>query len=101
MESIIAACITGLFAVIGIVITNLPSNKSIETKLVAGRELTDEKIDQLRKSVDRQTAVVEKVPILEDRVNRIEHRVETAELRINNIHSLKMTDSLKRTAVEN
>ena len=93
MESIISACITGLLALFGIVISNIASNKSIETKVIAGRELTDEKIDQLRKSVDKQNAIVEKVPILEDRVTRIERRVETAELRMDNFAGRKVAST--------
>lgn len=90
MESIISACITGILALFGIVISNLASNKSIETKVIAGRELTDEKIDQLRKSVDKHNAVIEKVPILEDRVERIDRRVEIVESKVSTIeHGFK------------
>lgn len=85
MESIISACITGILALFGIVISNLASNKSIETKVIAGRELTDEKIDNLRKSVERHNSIIEKVPILEDRVTRIDRRVELVESKVSTI----------------
>ena len=85
MESIISACITGILALFGIVISNLASNKSIETKVVAGRELTDEKIDNLRKSVEKHNAVIERIPVLEDRVSRIDRRVEIVETKVNTI----------------
>ena len=87
MESIISACITGLLALFGIVISNVASNKSMEVKVTAGRELTDEKIDQLRKSIDKHNSVIEKVPILENRVNMAEKRIEIVETKVNSLGS--------------
>jgi hypothetical protein len=83
MESIISACITGLLALMGIVISNVASNKSMEVKVATGRELTDEKIDQLRKSVEKHNSVVERMPVLEGRVDMIEKRVDGVETRLN------------------
>ena len=89
MESIITACITGGLALVGIIITNIMSNKSIETKLITGQAVTDEKIDNLRKAVEKHTGVVEKVPVLESRINGVERKVENLEARVNTLDRRK------------
>lgn len=85
MEAIISACITGGLALVGILITNVMSNKAIENKLVTGQAVTDEKIDQLRKEVEKHNNVVEKVPVLEARVDGISKKVDILEDRVNNL----------------
>lgn len=53
MESIITAFITGGLALVGIIITNITSNKQIENKLITAQAVTDTKIDQLTDEVKK------------------------------------------------
>lgn len=89
MESIITAIITGGLALVGIIITNMMSNKSIETKLTVGQAVTDEKIDNLSKSLERHTSTLEQVPVIKHRVDGIEKRVDKLEERVNTLDRRK------------
>ena len=47
MEAVIAATVTGVLSVIGIIITNMQSNRKIEHQLDTAQAVTDCKIDEL------------------------------------------------------
>ena len=82
LGNIMTACITGGLALLGVVITNINSNKSIENKLITAQAVTDEKIDNLTKSIDRHTSSIEKVPVLEHRLDEMEKRTDKIEERL-------------------
>lgn len=51
MEAVIAATVTGVLSVIGIIITNMQSNRKIEHQLDTAQAVTDCKIDELTREV--------------------------------------------------
>ena len=76
MAQIIPALITGGLALVGVIITNMMSNKKIETQLTTNQAVTDTKLDILTEEVkkhntfgDRITKLETKVEILEKGVN--------------------------------
>ena len=75
MESILTAIITGGLALVGVIITNIASNKKIETQLVTAQAVTDAKIDTLTEEVKKHNT-------FGDRITRLETKVETLERRI-------------------
>lgn len=75
MESILTAIITGGLALVGVIITNIASNKKIETQLVTAQAVTDAKIDTLTEEVKKHNT-------FGDRITRLETKVETIERRI-------------------
>jgi hypothetical protein len=75
MESILTALITGGLALVGVIITNIASNKKIETQLVTAQAVTDAKIDTLTEEVKKHNT-------FGDRITRLETKVETLERRI-------------------
>jgi len=74
MESILTALITGGLALVGVIITNIASNKKIETQLVTAQAVTDAKIDTLTEEVKKHNT-------FGDRITRLETKVETLERR--------------------
>lgn len=76
MESIIVALITGGLALVGVVITNMSANKQIENNLKVAQAVTDTKIENLTNEVRRHNDFVTRVPLIEDRVERIEKKLE-------------------------
>ena len=77
MESILTAIITGGLALVGVIITNIASNKKIETQLVTAQAVTDAKIDTLTEEVKKHNT-------FGDRITRLETKVETLERRTKN-----------------
>lgn len=79
MESIITACITGGLALLGVVITNINSNRKIESKLMIAQGITDTKIDTLTEEVKRHNGFADRIPRIETRLDGIEKRMDRLE----------------------
>lgn len=82
MESIIASIITGGLALIGIIITNAMSNKQIEHKLEINQAITDTKLDNLNNQVSGFVVSVQQVPVISQRVDTCEKRLDKLENKI-------------------
>lgn len=80
MESIIVALITGGLALVGVIFTNLSSNKQIENKLTTSlatsQAVTDAKIESLTEEVKKHNEFWMKVPVLENRLDNLERDVK-------------------------
>ena len=76
MESVIASVITGVLALIGIVITNTMSNKEIEKKLEVNQAITNTKLDNLTDEVKNQHSQVQQIPVLAEKVKALEIKVD-------------------------
>ena len=76
MEGIIAAAITGLFALIGVVITVSAGNKKIEHKLEISQAVTQTNLDNLTSEVRRHNDFAIKIPTLEADVRTLKNDVK-------------------------
>lgn len=79
MEGIITAAITGVLSLVGVVITNLSSNKKIEQKLQTSQVLTDYKIEELTREVREHNNFAQRMPTVEEKIKVINHRLENLE----------------------
>lgn len=68
MESIIVALITGLVTLLGVIVTNSKSQAVIDTKL-----------DELTREVRLHNNFAQRVPIMEEQIKVINHRIEDLE----------------------
>lgn len=75
MESIIASIITGVLALMGVVITNISANKTIENNLRIAQAVTDTKIENLTEEVRKHNDFALKIPTIETRVTTLEREV--------------------------
>lgn len=87
MESIIASVIASFLGLIGVIITNIAGNKKIENSLMISQAVTDTKIDELRRHVEKHNNVVERMYQLEKKVDVIEEKVSVANHRIADIEA--------------
>lgn len=72
MESIIVALITGGMALVGVVITNISSNRKIEQQLVTAQAVTDAKIENLTEEVRKHNSFADRITALEVKVANLE-----------------------------
>ena len=72
MSTIIPAIITGGFALVGVIITNMMSNKKIENQLTTNQAVTDTKLDILTEEVKKHNT-------FGDRITRLETKIELLE----------------------
>ncbi len=79
MEVIISAVITGSLALAGVIITNMQSNKNIEHKLKTAQAVTDCKIEELTREVREHNNFARRVPVVEEQIRVINHRIADLE----------------------
>lgn len=72
MTEILVAIITGGLALIGVIYTNMQSNKRIEQQLQTAQAVTDVKIDNLREEVKKHNDFGSRIPVIEQRLTQVE-----------------------------
>ena len=83
MEAIIAALITGIISLAGVVISNLVSNAKMSQSLEKAQAVTDEKIEELTREVREHNNFARRVPVLEEKAKVADHRISDLEKHIN------------------
>jgi len=76
METIISAAITGGLALVGVIISNIQSNKKIEKKLEIAQAVTDCKIDELTREVREHNNFARRMPVVEEKIKFINQRLD-------------------------
>lgn len=79
MESIIVALITGGMSLVGVFISNIKSNKDIESKIEIQQAVTDAKLEELTREVRAHNNFAQRVPVLEEQMKVANHRIEDLE----------------------
>lgn len=79
METILAALITGGLALLGVVITNMSSNKKVENSIKTSQAVTDCKIEELTREVREHNNFAKRVPVMEEQIKVINHRIRDLE----------------------
>ena len=78
-EGIIIALITGGLSLIGIILTNLSSHKKIENEIKTSQAVTDTKLDELTREVREHNNFARRMPVVEEQIKVIDHRIEDLE----------------------
>lgn len=79
MEGIISSLIVSGLGLIGVIITNLRSNQSIENKLTTSQAVTDTKLDMLTEEVRKHNNFASRMPVVEEQIKSINHRIADLE----------------------
>ena len=82
MESIIVAIITGGLTLLGTIISNISSNKKIETNLKIQQAVTDTKIEALPSEVREHNNFAKRMPVVEEQIKVINHRINDLERKV-------------------
>lgn len=83
MEGIIAAIITGVLSLVGVVISNLAANAKMSKELEKAQAVTDTKIEELTREVREHNNFARRVPVLEEKAKVADHRISDLE---NSLH---------------
>ena len=76
MESVIASLIAGGLALIGVIITNMASNRQVEIQLQKNQAVTDTKLDILTSEVKKHNNFASRMPVVEEQIRVLNHEVE-------------------------
>ena len=79
MTEIIVAVVTGIATVLAVVLTNSKSNRDIDAKLDKKLAVTDNKLDELTREVREHNSFAQKIPVLEEKIKTLTHRIEYLE----------------------
>lgn len=79
MVEIIVTCIAGVLTLVGVILTNASSNKKVEHSLQTSQAVTDCKIDELTREVREHNNFAKRVPVLEEQIKVINHRISDLE----------------------
>lgn len=75
-----AASVTvGLLTLMGVIITNSRANKDIEQKIAVAQAVTDTKLAELTREVREHNSLVRRVPIVEEQMKSVNHRITDIE----------------------
>ena len=79
MEAIITALITGGLTLIGTALTVSSGQKKTDHKLEMAQAVTDCKLDELTREVRLHNNFVQRVPVMEEQIKVINHRISDLE----------------------
>lgn len=78
-DAIIVALITGGLSLLGVVITNISSNRRIESQIEKNQAVADTKIDELTREVREHNNFAKRIPVVEEQIKVINHRLNDLE----------------------
>ena len=74
-----ASIIVGVLSLVGVIITNVNSNKKIEQQLDKQQAVMDCKIDELTREVREHNNFARRMPVVEEQIKVINHRIADLE----------------------
>ena len=83
MSGIIASAITGVLALAGVIITNVASNRKVEANIEKAQAVSDCKIEELTREVREHNNFAKRMPVVEEQIKVINHRIEDLERKVN------------------
>lgn len=76
---VISALVTGVCAIVGIVVTNVMGNNKLTNCLDKAQAVTDCKIDELTREVREHNNFARRMPLVEEQIKNLNHRVDGLE----------------------
>lgn len=81
-EAVVVALITGGLSFAGVVITCLATAKKTEKATAVAQAVTETKIDELTREVRLHNGFAEKIPVMQEQIKVINHRLNDLEHKI-------------------
>ena len=77
--TVLASLITGLLSLAGVMLSNLLSDRRRENALRPAQAVTDEQLRQLTREVREHNNFARRMPVVEEQIKVINHRLEDLE----------------------
>lgn len=82
-EAVIAALVTGGLSLCGVIISNIAASRhtaeKIETSLATSQAVMDTKLEELTREVRTHNNFAQRVPVMEEQIKVINHRIADLE----------------------
>lgn len=85
-DIVIVALITGGCSVVGVILTNIASNRNIEQQLEKAQAVTDVKLDQLTEEVRKHNSFGDRITTVENKVKDMGERIDRMDARMARYH---------------
>lgn len=79
---IIVAVITGICSVVGVIITSAANSKKTQQQLEISQAVTNTKIENLAQEVRTHNNYARRMPVVEEQIKVINHRIEDLERKV-------------------
>lgn len=79
MEGIISSIIVGGLALVGVIFSNVSSNKKVEHQILTSQEVMKTEILALKREVEKLTGVSAEIPVIKEQIKVINHRLDDLE----------------------
>ena len=79
MEAIISSIIVGGLALVGVILTNISTNKEVDRKIERNQAVMEAKLENLIEEVRKHNNFAVKFPVLEEQIKVINHRLTDLE----------------------
>lgn len=77
--NVLAALITGLLSLAGVMLSNLLSDRRRENALRTAQAVTDTRLEELTREVRQHNNFAQRMPVVEEQIKAIHHRLEDLE----------------------
>lgn len=71
--------IVAILTLLGVIVTNIGSNRKIEHSLETSQAVTDCKIEELTREVREHNNFARRMPVIEEQIKVINHRIKDLE----------------------
>lgn len=78
-SGVIAAAVTGVLALIGVIITNIASNKKVEKDNAVSQAVMRTEISNLTEEVRKHNNFAQQIPVIQEQIKVINHRIDDLE----------------------
>ena len=78
-ESVLAAIITGVLSLAGVVISNVIAARKSESAIRTAQAVTDAKLEELTREVREHNHFARRMPVVEEQIKVINHRISDLE----------------------
>lgn len=78
-ETIIVALITGGLSLLGVIFTNMSSNRKVVESVKTAQAVTDTKLEELTREVRAHNNFAQRMPVVEEQIKVINHRISDLE----------------------
>ena len=84
METIAVALIAGVLPLLGVIITSNKTTRDVEVKLDKQQAVTETRLEELTREVREHNNFARRVPVLEEQIKVVNHRIADLEHNTNN-----------------
>ena len=81
-DAVIVGIIAAVASIIAAVLTSRATQNKVQENLKTSDAVQNEKIDQLRKSVDKHNNFAQRIPVIEEKISVANHRIDDLERKV-------------------